>query len=1024
MIIKKIHMDHFGKFQDYSLELGSGFNLVFGNNEEGKSTIMAFIQMMFYGYSGRSRDLSKHLRNKYRPWNGNEMKGHIIFQAKEEEYRLERTFGQSNSTDLVNLWNETTGQAIRLNSQKDVGVHFLGLGEEAFARSVFIRQGATNIQGSSRSDEITNRLSNLVTTGSEEVSYQAAADRLEEAMSLLVSKNKKKGLVVKKEQELGLLLEARQQALEDEGVKLKVQAELETMVQEKQERYSKKQALLEKIQAYEELKEREEIKKALKRLDHLNELTQEFHSKKDRLKGNETVVDESFHELAKAFIKEWTSLTEYEQELDQKIKSLQLELSELEKKRPLEIQAENFLKAREGVDRLRRIRAAIQEQEEGIRGLEKYLKQADKTKSLEEKLEEAEFAQREALVALTDLQHTIQELEGIIKEAQSLEEEEKNLQIETHIKLRSLAAEIKDGERRLARDRQELGRKIVEKNQEVNQKPDQDHSGGNRRGKQGKILLIAFVIGLASLILGWTVNSFYYFGLLLSFLLLYPAFKTKDLRRSSEDHTVTRQTTAEQAEDFAAQALKAMDDQGRELKTRQEDLQDLQKTASEIETAYYRRREEVKGLKARWEQEQKLLNQAKMEEQRAAERCQDLELRLKHERADLLNNEIQGTRFDLVEQKVALSEQEAEVDQLNRYMESLLKKTNSKNFNDFTDLYYDGVAFQEKLEKAQDELVQLKQKRQEAQAREENQRQNLLDHMALYQRVSTPNEAALMVQDLERDLSEFNRLSIQLDSAQAHRVGLELDYSKEELVDQLKVLNDRIAAREGLADGIDESVLKQYKDEAASLGLKISELDRTIAAKSAQAKEKYRHQPNVSQLDESLEALDLELKKYKQEYEALKLAKEVLTEAFAEMQRSFGPLVNESTAKIFNRLTKGKYSQVRVNRDFDIAVEEQNYNSLREWGYLSGGTVDQAYLSLRLAIADLITKDQEPLPLFLDDVFTQYDDDRARQGFEFLQEYATEKERPNQVVLFTCHNRLRSWVDPQINQQSQRVLQI
>ena len=107
---------------------------------------------------------------------------------------------------------------------------------------------------------------------------------------------------------------------------------------------------------------------------------------------------------------------------------------------------------------------------------------------MEEKLEEAEFDQREALVALTDLQHTIQELEGIIKEAQSLEEEEKNLQIETHIKLRSLAAEIKDGERRLARDRQELGRKIVEKNQEVNQKPDQDHSGGNLRGKQGKIL--------------------------------------------------------------------------------------------------------------------------------------------------------------------------------------------------------------------------------------------------------------------------------------------------------------------------------------------------------------------------------------------------------------------------------------------------------------------------------------------------------------------------------------------------------
>jgi len=296
--------------------------------------------------------------------------------------------------------------------------------------------------------------------------------------------------------------------------------------------------------------------------------------------------------------------------------------------------------------------------------------------------------------------------------------------------------------------------------------------------------------------------------------------------------------------------------------------------------------------------------------------------------------------------------------------------------------------------------------------------------MALYQSVSSIKEAALMVQDLERDLTELKGLSIQVDSVQAHRLDLERDYSKQELVDQLKVLEDGIVTREGLADGLDEAILKQYKDEAVSLDQRISELDRTIAAKSAQAKEKYRHQPNVSQLDESLEALGVSLEQYRQEYEALQLAQEVLTEAFAEMQRSFGPLVNESTARIFSRLTQGKYRQVRVNRDFDIAVEEPNHNSLREWGYLSGGTVDQVYLSLRLAIADLITKNQEPLPLFLDDVFTQYDDDRAHQGLEFLQEYATEKDRPNQVVLFTCHNRLRSWVEPQTNQQSQRVLQI
>ena len=39
------------------------------------------------------------------------------------------------------------------------------------------------------------------------------------------------------------------------------------------------------------------------------------------------------------------------------------------------------------------------------------------------------------------------------------------------------------------------------------------------------------------------------------------------------------------------------------------------------------------------------------------------------------------------------------------------------------------------------------------------------------------------------------------------------------------------------------------------------------------------------------------------------------------------------------------------------------------------------------------------MPLFLDDIFMQYDDARTEQGLKFLNDYGKE----TQVIMFTCH---------------------
>ena len=66
-------------------------------------------------------------------------------------------------------------------------------------------------------------------------------------------------------------------------------------------------------------------------------------------------------------------------------------------------------------------------------------------------------------------------------------------------------------------------------------------------------------------------------------------------------------------------------------------------------------------------------------------------------------------------------------------------------------------------------------------------------------------------------------------------------------------------------------------------------------------------------------------------------------------------------------------------------------------------------MSLRLAVADLLSQESDGLPLMLDDVFLQYDDSRAEQGLRFLVNFVKREEAPTQIILFTCHKSILEW---------------
>ena len=49
MKIKEIGIDGFGKFHDYHTELSEGIQVIYGNNETGKTTLRQFMFHMLFG---------------------------------------------------------------------------------------------------------------------------------------------------------------------------------------------------------------------------------------------------------------------------------------------------------------------------------------------------------------------------------------------------------------------------------------------------------------------------------------------------------------------------------------------------------------------------------------------------------------------------------------------------------------------------------------------------------------------------------------------------------------------------------------------------------------------------------------------------------------------------------------------------------------------------------------------------------------------------------------------------------------
>ena len=91
--IKRLYLTSFGHFENTVIDLENGFNLIFGKNESGKSTITSFIEGILYGFDEGKR--TRRFNNKheiYRPINSYKYAGYAIFSKDGVDYRISRNF--------------------------------------------------------------------------------------------------------------------------------------------------------------------------------------------------------------------------------------------------------------------------------------------------------------------------------------------------------------------------------------------------------------------------------------------------------------------------------------------------------------------------------------------------------------------------------------------------------------------------------------------------------------------------------------------------------------------------------------------------------------------------------------------------------------------------------------------------------------------------------------------------------------------------------------------------------------------
>ena len=139
------------------------------------------------------------------------------------------------------------------------------------------------------------------------------------------------------------------------------------------------------------------------------------------------------------------------------------------------------------------------------------------------------------------------------------------------------------------------------------------------------------------------------------------------------------------------------------------------------------------------------------------------------------------------------------------------------------------------------------------------------------------------------------------------------------------------------------------------------------------------------------------LKKLEHRYQVLMATRRYLEEARARFSAKFMEPVRKEYMKYYQLLSPGDGKEYTLDADLNIRVREAGAS--RDVGYLSEGYQDLIGLCRRMAMIDIMYRNEKPFLLF-DDPFVNLDDQKLTGARDFLTRIAENY----QIIYLTCQN--------------------
>ena len=178
MEIENIKINSYGNLKDKELELNK-FNIIYGKNESGKSTLLNYIINSFYGISKNKngKDMSDY--DKYLPWGENDFSGRLKYKLDDNNfYEIFRDFNKKNPI-IYNSQKEDISEKFKID--KKTGNQFFyeqtKVDENTFMSTALSAQKEVVVDSSTQGI-LLQKVANLAESGAEDVSYKKAMSNI------------------------------------------------------------------------------------------------------------------------------------------------------------------------------------------------------------------------------------------------------------------------------------------------------------------------------------------------------------------------------------------------------------------------------------------------------------------------------------------------------------------------------------------------------------------------------------------------------------------------------------------------------------------------------------------------------------------------------------------------------------------------------------------------------------------------------------------------------------------------------